>query len=45
LTELRREHVAFVFQAFNLMPALTPAPTAEGVAAVLAKLSRTKVPT
>ncbi len=23
LTELRREHVAFVFQAFNLMPALT----------------------
>ena len=23
LTELRREHVAFVFQSFNLMPALT----------------------
>ena len=23
MTELRREHVAFVFQSFNLMPALT----------------------
>jgi putative ABC transport system ATP-binding protein len=29
LTELRREHVGFVFQAFNLMPALTVAQNVE----------------